>query len=216
MSGRRIHLPSLSRGWKVVRNLLLTAVILVLFWGKLEYPMPSRELAFRRAEQAAWMGPSQLQMVGGSQWEAVGTCQDQVLIQTGKYILDIWPRKESGPTLVPCYGAVLAVDVPRDTASAQLEVCLEAASPASRPLEAVCMAEGVRQEAGGILFSLPQAEEGTRGAEMEEALSAAVRRETDRTENPACRVRMEAVFYSETGGVLARAELATENWEGGR
>lgn len=52
MSGRRIHLPSLSRGWKVVRNLLLTAVILVLFWGRLEYPMPSRELAFRRAEQA--------------------------------------------------------------------------------------------------------------------------------------------------------------------
>lgn len=235
------RLPQLPRAWKIARNFAAAVVIPVLLWGKLSYPMPSPELDFRRAEQAAWVGPSDIQLLGDENWQGVGTYRDQVLIQRGKYDLDYWPRNGERPTLVPCYGAILGVDPPKNTVSARLKArvsyyCLprsnggtayasrERAQAEARDgeepeyREESCTVVGIQVEEGGILFSLPQAEEleaaGNESgrAALEDAMLAAVKAETYRV--PAwdreARVWMEAVFYDGEGRELARTELKTQ------
>lgn len=231
------RVPRLPRAWKIARNLAAAVVIAVLLWGKLSYPLPGPELNFRRAEQAAWAGPSRIQMLGDGNWQGVGTYEDQVLIQRGKYGLDYWPRKEQGPTLVPCYGAILAVDPPEEAASAHLEVRVsyyrlprsngwtayasrehaqaeawEGEEPEHR--EASCAAEGIQLKEGGILFSLPWPEglEDPEAAALTDALLAAVEAETYRLPawDRSTGVWMEAVFYDQEGRELARRELMTQ------
>lgn len=116
---KKWRLPRLSRGWKTARNLTIAVLWLVLAWGISDYPLPGPVAQFRRAERIDWVGPSDIQYVGKN-YGVVGTYMDQVVIGTGMYNLDYWPRNSDGPTLVPKDGEFVAVDVPEGTARAEL------------------------------------------------------------------------------------------------
>lgn len=116
---RKRRLPRLSRGWKIAVNLTIAAVSSLLFWGALDYPLNSEVCNFRRAERINWVGPSDIQYVGDN-YCVIGTYMDQVVIGTGAYNLDCWPRNRSGSTLVPADNKFVAVDVPEGTARAEL------------------------------------------------------------------------------------------------
>ena len=152
---KKFKLPPLSRGWKVIRNLALTAVVLVFVWGLTDFYINDPYLSFRRAERANWVGPSEIQAVFrvGTNRMRVGTYQDQVLIQEhgDSNRLTFLPRKEE-INLIPepgHYGRihatgpwVLAVDVPEEAALAQLR------------LETACYyAEEIREDGESRQFS---------------------------------------------------------------
>lgn len=52
--------PRLSRGWRVVRNLAVTAVALAAIWSMAGCPLPSAELEFRRMERRCMLPESEL------------------------------------------------------------------------------------------------------------------------------------------------------------
>ena len=54
------RLPRLSRGKKLVLNLVLTALAGVWLWGLAGYPLPTAELEFRRLERTGLTGPSEI------------------------------------------------------------------------------------------------------------------------------------------------------------
>jgi len=132
---KKLRLPPLTRGQKIVRNLSLTAAVLVFVWGLTDFYINDPYLSFRRAERANWVGPSDIQAVfrSGMDRIQVGTYQDQVLIQEhgDSNRLTFLPRKEE-INLIPepgHYGRihatgpwVLAVDVPEEAALAQLRL----------------------------------------------------------------------------------------------
>lgn len=117
---KKWKLPRLSRGGQTVRNLAVTAFWLVLLWGISDYPIRDPVGIFHRAERSCWVGPSDIQYVG-DRYGTVGTYMDQVVIGTGEYALDYWPRDPEGPTLVPLgQFEFAAVDIPEGTARAEL------------------------------------------------------------------------------------------------
>lgn len=139
---KKWRLPRLSRGWRTVRNLLLTLAVLIFLWGESGCPIPNARLNFRRMELANMAGPSDIRGVfldGGwdRAWQTVGVREDQVVLleswnwtESGS-IMSFWPRRPEGATLVPMpgYGSefeeerdIIAVDVPEGTASARLEL----------------------------------------------------------------------------------------------
>lgn len=200
---KKWRLPRLSRGWKTVRNLTIAVLWLVLAWGIIDYPLPGPVAQFRRAERIDWVGPSDIQYVGKN-YGVVGTYMDQVVIGTGMYNLDYWPRNSDGPTLVPKDGEFVAVDVPEGTARAELS--MEAEFMGDRN---ACTVSGSIQKEGGILFLTPEE------AEPYGPLDWASERESYRAphENGENWAKLEAIFYDENGVELGRAVLNTP--EGG-
>ena len=125
--------PRLSRGKQTARNLLLALLMGVILWGLHDFPIPSDRLAFRRAEAANWVGPSEIQgslSAARGEW-TLGVYQDWVLLlRNGGGVFEYWPRAETAPTLCPIpdssvldgEAGIAAVEVPPGTASARLEV----------------------------------------------------------------------------------------------
>lgn len=231
---RSRKLPRLSRGWKIVLNFTIAAVLFVLFWGVLDYPLNNKVWDFRRAERMDWVGPSEIQRIGEDNFGIVGTCLDHVVIQTGRYHLDYWPRNPDGPTLTPLDGDILAVDVPEGTVRAQLTLNLDFyyfpslsgpdhAGPTYPSLERAMKDYGGKYQAqrrqdtytmqgrpleeGGVLFPVDgQSDAGWDWAPLHEAAS----REGYLNPDAMCsQVRMEAVFLDEDGRELGRAALCT-------
>lgn len=52
--------PRLSRGWRIVRNLAVTAAALFVIWSMAGCPLPSAELEFRRLERRCMLPESEL------------------------------------------------------------------------------------------------------------------------------------------------------------
>lgn len=52
--------PRMSRGQRIVRNLLLCLLVLLYLWGLLDYPLPTAELERRRLEQQNLAGQTEL------------------------------------------------------------------------------------------------------------------------------------------------------------
>lgn len=130
---RRI-LPRLSRRGKVLRNLLLILVCLFALWAGRDYPLPTAEMEFRRAERENLVAqPTEIQGIFETQWDrwVVGVGQEEVLVyQLGGWRLRGWPIEGTGPTLIPVPEMrtmedqlwVAAVGVPPGAESARLEL----------------------------------------------------------------------------------------------
>ncbi len=82
-----LPLPPLSRGGKIVRNLLVTVPVLLLIWGSYGYPLPTEEMDFRRWERQNLLKPAKMALnmrsePGGD--EIVGLSENHVLaVETG-------------------------------------------------------------------------------------------------------------------------------------
>lgn len=134
---KRIRLPRLSRGWRIVRNLAVVLVCLYALWVRAGYPLPTAELEFRRLERENLLGRSEIQGILKGDYNrrtVFGTQGDQVLVSHyDTRALGFWPREESGPTLVPVsefnpYPNKLlfaAADLPEGTASARLDMTVD-------------------------------------------------------------------------------------------
>ena len=113
----------LSRGKKLVLNLVIVALAGLWLWGLADYPLPTAELEFRRLERASLEERSELvlaldrerdvQARDGTQFGftrpmMVGVTEDRVLVGYSNRIdrpFDMLRRYEweDGPTLVPLY-----------------------------------------------------------------------------------------------------------------
>lgn len=232
-------LPRLSRGWKTARNLTFAVLWLVFLWGLMDYPLYDQAREFRWAERAQWAGPSDIRWVG-EHYHIVGTYLDQVIVQIAKDNLWYWPRNPEGPTLVPVEdNRVLAVDVPQGTVRAELsgEIVFyyrpglsEAGGPGptyanrDRAEEEYTnygpvtrwrnryATQGELLEEGGVLFTLRPNQPEDWDAYPLICFTAWETYHQSTWENWVMG-EMEAVFYDETGGELARAALSTP--EGG-
>lgn len=229
-------LERISRGKKLAVNLALCAFLLVLIWSRFGYPLPTAELEFRRLERQSLMPPSQIQGVFRLDQERVvaGVLEDRVIFSE-VHALDEWPRSEEGTTLVPIGHwmqtelAVIAVDVPPETRSAQLDMSLDCwycpydngwsasgkrGGVLGEDLDSWTLwtkefhIEGEPLKEGGVLFRVPVDDR----ASMEGTLLRQLARRYTYEQSAALRglnCRMEAVFYGEDGRELGRAELAT-------
>lgn len=137
MAKRRIRLPRLSRGWRIVRNLAVALACLYALWARAGWPLPTPELEFRRLERENLLGRSEIQGI----WEknninriVFGTQGDQVLVSRYNIrTLESWPKEKSGATLFPASelnpypGELLfaAADLPAGTASARLDMTID-------------------------------------------------------------------------------------------
>lgn len=113
----------LSRGKKLVLNLVIVALAGLWLWGLADYPLPTAELEFRRLERASLEERSELvlsldgdmdvQARNGTEFSftrpmVVGVTEDRVLVGYSNRIdrpFDMLRRYEweDGPTLVPLY-----------------------------------------------------------------------------------------------------------------
>ena len=130
---KRLHLPRLTRGKKIVRNLLVSLLLLVFAWGCVDFSIGNPYRSFRRAERGEMVGPADYLgdfRINRDSW-AVGVYGDQVLLHEEDFVgFDYWPRNETGPTLLPVpesrllegQARFVAVDVPEGAAFAELEL----------------------------------------------------------------------------------------------
>ena len=56
----------LSRGKRTIINLVLSALLLVLTWGLMGYPLPTAELEFRRMERTHLLPRSEIVLSNGT------------------------------------------------------------------------------------------------------------------------------------------------------
>ena len=232
----------LSRRGKIVRNLALALLAAVVVWGELWFPIASPRLRFRTEEWAGLLGRSHIQGIVrlAGRWQVAAVQGDAVLVGRqwrGPY-LQLWPRNGDGPSLVPigeCQGtldegfaelAVIAVDIPKGTASGRLEMRTDcwwayegswmAAEIEEDPgntwqkWEKTYRAEGVPMRDGGMLFSVV-GEDTEQGRVEVRLLDLLGRQSTWRgpVHKSSVNCRMEAVFYDENEEELGRAVLAT-------
>lgn len=195
---KRIKLPSLSRGGKIIKNLLLSAVCIVLAWGFAYFQIDDPYLSFRRAERANWVGPAQIQASFKTKYRdvwTVGTYQDQVLFHANDFeYFDYWQRRSEGTEVIPVPDSrlhageawVVALDVPEGTAAAVLSTnitChywqrMNGLTMSAVPLKScpdyfdhTYVAEGELLEDGAVLFHVTQgATEDTMAYVLENAL----------------------------------------------
>ena len=57
---KRLRLPRLSRGWRIVRNIGAALVVLSLAWAQLLFPLGDAEQNFRRMERVNLLAPSEV------------------------------------------------------------------------------------------------------------------------------------------------------------
>ena len=226
--------PRLNRGWQVLRNLTVFLLVSLFLWGANDFPVPHNGLAFRRAERANWVGPSDIQGTF-HQW-TLGVCGDWVLLQYwGGNTFEYWPRSQTGATLCPLpdrpsmegEARIIAVEVPKGTVSAKLDIVTyfylvpteEGARASAAPgqgdqhpekRELRCSLEGQRVNDKMFAFHVE-------GAEPEEDyevwwLVSNLSQWPTYTQPPEKRdvnCTLEAVFYDQNGVELGRASLAS-------
>ena len=130
MTGNRTRLK-LSRGQKIVRNLLLTALAAFLLWLNAGAPLPP-EQAFFRLARANFLS-DEVQFLGdfetsGLHWGAGLTERWLVLGVLDGGRMELWPREGDGPVLAPIPDSFarreeigfVAADAPEGAVSARL------------------------------------------------------------------------------------------------
>lgn len=120
---------------KAILNLCLVVVCAAILWARFDYPLPTKELEFRRSARENLVG--QVTYLGEIGFEktnfsgiCVGTNAESVLFGTTQMMG--WPRKGDEPTLAPVWesffpeGAAIlvAVDEPESAVSATLTATL--------------------------------------------------------------------------------------------
>ena len=236
---KKWKLPRLSRGQRIVRNLVFWMLTAVFVWGLYDFPLPPR-LAFRRMERENLLGRSDIQGVfqnGGDLWIVFGVQGDQVVF-SGPFEPEFWPRAEEGPVLIPIenFGSFptevlfAAADVPEGTVSAVLELSADGWTASSGngksfsgsrekpeedlpwiPWACSCRVEGRLLKDGGVLFQVTREE-----APLEDVIFWLLSIRNTYQQSAGARglnCRMEAVFYDKTGTELGRAAL--DNLGGG-
>ena len=122
----------LSRGQKIVRNLLLAVLAGFLVWVNARAPLPP-ELAFRRVQRENFLTPY-AQFLGVCEaddfrWGVGLTDRWLVFGELDSHQLELWPLEGDGPMVVPAPGrysrgveelGFVAVNAPEGTASARL------------------------------------------------------------------------------------------------
>ena len=232
--------PGPGRGWKMLRNLGITALLGIALWAGRGFPLPTVGLRFEWAQRGALMAdPAPLQGQVGS--ELVGANErDIVVYSEGGWRIRTFPRTP-GPALVPLRDGVVAVDIPEGAASAHLNMVLSlyyAVAPggneyewsyqhgASREtedwygepqlLERTYEIQGERMEDGGILFPLVRPERGDTVQDVLERTMLDNLTDWDFYQDldqwgERVNCHMEAVFYGADGEELGRAVLSTKH-----
>ena len=233
--------PGPGRGWKILRNLGITALLGIALWAGRGFPLPTVGLRFEWAQRGALMAdPAPLQGQVGS--ELVGANErDIVVYSEGGWRIRTFPRTP-GPALVPLRDGVVAVDIPEGAASAHLNMVLSlyyAVAPggneyewsyqygASREtedwygepqlLERTYEIQGEQMAAGGVLFPIVRPERGDSTQEFIERTMLDnlsdwdYDRGLDRWKEMV-NGHMTAVFCDESGAELGRAELKTTDF----
>ena len=236
---KKLRFPPMSRGRRILKNLLLTALLIVLAWGFADFPINDPYQSFRRAERANWVGPAEIQGIFQAKYNdawAVGTYQDQILVHRGDdEKLSFWQRRSDGPELLPIPDDrvqsgevwVVAVDVPEGTATAKLTTNITCyywyrmnglsygALPAgNRPdcFDRTYVAQGEVLEDGAVLFYIVPQAEAVEDEDPEMAfLSMAYEWQIYRQEKDIRGINctMRAVFYDAAGRELGSAQLST-------
>lgn len=135
---RWIKCPRLSRGWRVVRNLVLAAAALFIIWSMAGYPLPTVEMEFRRLERQYLLpqsevayrskfwsagGVGEVQSRDGAYLSVfepfiVGVAQDRAYSVTlywpGRHHITVIPLGE-GPAPVPVNSVIARVPEPGKT-----------------------------------------------------------------------------------------------------
>ena len=120
-------LPRLGRRGKVIRNFILSAVLLILVWVALGSPLPP-PLAFRRLELRYLREPSQIvaQVEQDGETYVVGFGeQEAVLGDLEGDSLSFWNLPEQRTVNVPTTW-LLSMNAPEEAATAHLEMELSA------------------------------------------------------------------------------------------
>jgi len=236
----QFRFPRLSRGGKILRNLLLTLLLIVLAWGAAGFPINDPRLSFRRLEHANWFGPSDIQGVFSTKYEDVwvaATCEDQIIFHTrDSEYFESWTHQKDGPALAPVPEErlmegevwVLGTDVPAGTARAELSMRLtchynlrmngirmSAVPEGNCPdyFDRTYTVPGELLEDGGALFHVQGNAEGHSLREAEKhILSQAYDWDTyaAKMKNRSINCHMEARYYDASGAELGRAELDTK------
>ena len=122
----------LSRGQKIVRNLLLAVLAGFLVWVNAGAPLPP-ELAFRRVQRENFLTPY-AQFLGvceadAFRWGVGLTDRWLVFGELDSHQLELWPLEGDGPMVIPAPGrysrgveelGFVAVNAPEGTAAARL------------------------------------------------------------------------------------------------
>lgn len=114
-----VRRPRPRRGYRLVLNIVLSAVLLTWLWGMAGYPLPTAEMEFRRLERVDLYPASEIvfHLESGRKWIAgstvqigdvyVGVAGNQAVAgylmgpgTDGGSYLDVWPLNE-GPSPVP-------------------------------------------------------------------------------------------------------------------
>ena len=175
------RLPRLGRGGKIFRNLLLSGVLLFLFWWAFGCPLPTAEGTFRRLERQnlfpaseilyVWENPRPARETGSEPRVLVlGEQGDQFTLghlfrrrrsNPGEDFLELWPREE-GPSPIPLshpihgedhedYSVLLFAQIPEEAASAAVTLT-NRLDHMKNPVET---AQGERTEGGLWVFRFP-------------------------------------------------------------
>ena len=130
---RRFLWPRLGRRGKVVRNLLLCLVLLLLLWGEFAYPLPTREMNFRRMEGYYLLPRGEIILREGDLFVDVGEGQAVVgRVPTrsrptwgGYHTSDLWVCSlGEGPSPVSLSDSqVLFLQLPQDAVRGELTIC---------------------------------------------------------------------------------------------
>jgi len=236
---KKIKFPPMSRGRRILKNFLLTVLLIVLAWGFADFPINDPYHSFRRAERANWVGPAEIQGIFQAKYNdvwAVGTYQDQILVHRGDdEKLSFWQRRSDGPELLPIpddriqsgEAWVVAVDVPEGTAKAELTTNITCyywyrmnglsygALPAGNLpdyFDRTYVVPGEMLEDGAILFRVAPKSENVWERGLEESfISRSYEWLTYRQEKDIRGINctMRAVFYDAAGRELGSAQLST-------
>lgn len=154
---------------RILRNLLLTAILLIPLWRQNGYPLPTMEMELHRWERQTLREESEIvwsidQTGSHGPKMLVGVNRDSIIVRNRNNVYQCWPRHGDQATLVALIDrirywpedgvnlgspALLAIDPPRGAERARLKLTLFLEDPAWQETYEM---EGERQ--GEVFFFL--------------------------------------------------------------
>ena len=154
---------------RILRNLLIAAVLLVLLWREAGYPLPTMEMELHRWERRTLQEVSEIiwsidQTGSHGPKMLVGVNRDSIIVRNRSNVYQCWPRYRDRAALIALIDrirywpedgislgspALLAIDPPRGAEQARLTLTLFLEDPAWRETYEI---EGERQ--GEVFFFL--------------------------------------------------------------